>query len=64
MNNEVFNEVDLPLEDLSAIGLIAEGRIKLEEADRKALLSGRRTQMLKLENLDYADIIFVLIVCK
>jgi hypothetical protein len=56
VNNEVFNEVDLPLEDLSAIGLIAEGRIKLEEADRKALLSGRRTQMLKLENLEYADI--------
>jgi len=56
VNKEIFNQADLPLEDLGAIGLIAEGRIKLEEADLKALLSGRRTQMLQLENLEYADI--------
>lgn len=56
MNREIFDEADLPLDDLVAIGLVSEGKIKLEEADLKALLSGRRTQMLSLKNLEYADI--------
>ncbi|WCT13317.1 DUF4099 domain-containing protein [Mucilaginibacter jinjuensis] len=56
MSPEIFDEADLPLEDLAAIGLVADGRLKLEEADLKALLSGRRTQMLSLKNLEYADI--------
>lgn len=56
MNNEIFNEADLPLDDLAAIGIVSNGRVLLEEADLKALLSGRRTQMLTLKNLEYADI--------
>ncbi|EHQ30890.1 DUF4099 domain-containing protein [Mucilaginibacter paludis] len=54
MNNEIFNEEDLPLHDLRSVGLVSEGRILLEEADLKALLSGRRTQLILLENLEFA----------
>lgn len=56
MNTEIFNEAELPLDDLAAIGLVSDGRVMLEEADLKALLSGRRTQMLPLKNLEYAEI--------
>lgn len=56
MNNPIFKEADLPLDDLAAIGLVSGGRISIEEADLTALLSGRRTQMLSLKNLEYADI--------
>lgn len=52
----IFNEADLPLDDLAEIGLVADGRVLLEEEDLKALLSGRRTQMLSLKDLEYADI--------
>jgi hypothetical protein len=50
----MFEEGDLPLDDLAEIGLFRDGRVLLEEADLKALLSGRRTQMLELEDLEFA----------
>lgn len=54
MTPVVFEETDLPLEDLAEIGLKKNGQLLLEEADLKALLSGRRTQMLQLEKLEFA----------
>jgi hypothetical protein len=54
MNPQIFDLADLPLEDLAAIGLARDKELLLEQADLKALLSGRRTQMLKLENLEFA----------
>lgn len=39
------------MEELEAIGLARDGKILLEESDLEALLAGRRTQMLRLENL-------------
>ena len=56
MSPQIFNEADLPLNDLAEIGLVSDGRVMLEEEDLKALLSGRRTQMLPLKDLEYADI--------
>jgi hypothetical protein len=56
VNTGIFNEADLPLHDLGAVGLVSDGRILLEEADLKALLSGRRTQLIRLENLEFAGI--------
>jgi hypothetical protein len=46
-----FKESELPMKDLETIGLAAEGRLLLEEADLRALLMGRRTSLLQLENV-------------
>lgn len=51
MIQQLFDEQDLPMEDLQKIGLVEKGRINLDGDDLKALLSGRRTNMLRLENL-------------
>lgn len=41
----------MPISDLAKIGLADENGHKFEKDDLAALLSGRRTQMLRLENL-------------
>jgi hypothetical protein len=51
MTDQLFDEQALPLEDLEEIGLAKNGRFLLAADDLKALLSGRRTDMLRLENL-------------
>jgi hypothetical protein len=47
----MYNLQELPMADLERIGLAKNGRLSLDEDDRNALLSGRRTDMLRLENL-------------
>lgn len=42
------------MEDLAQIGLVEKGRLNLDADDLTALLAGRRTDMLRLENL-YSD---------
>src|ERR1700759_4208882 len=51
MIKEIYNEQALPMEDLQKIGLAENGELKISKEDLAALLSGRRTQMLRLENL-------------
>lgn len=51
MTDQLFDEQALPMEDLEKIGLAKNGRLVLAEDDLKALLSGRRTDMVRLENL-------------
>ena len=51
MIKQIYQLQDLPLEDLQRIGLVRNGKISLAEDELKALLSGRRTDMLRLENL-------------
>jgi hypothetical protein len=51
MIKQIFDEQELPVNDLERIGLAKDGTIKMDEDDLKALLSGRRTDMLRLENL-------------
>lgn len=51
MTIKLFEEEDLPIADLEKIGLAKNGRILLDEADLKALVSGRRTNMVRLKNL-------------
>ncbi|MBS1532757.1 MAG: DUF4099 domain-containing protein [Bacteroidetes bacterium] len=51
MLKQIYDEQDLPMEDLHKIGLAANGGLNLDNDDRIALLSGRRTSMLRLENL-------------
>jgi len=51
MLKQIYDEQDLPMEDLRKIGLAVDGGLNLDDDDRIALLSGRRTSMLRLENL-------------
>ena len=56
MNLISFKEKDLPVSDLEAIGLASGGQLLLNVDDLKALLSGRRTNLLHLENLQTENI--------
>jgi hypothetical protein len=51
MLQETYNEQEIPLLELEKIGLAKNGRLNLQEEDIRALLSGGRTGMLRLENL-------------
>ncbi len=53
MNRQIFDVQDLPLDDLSKIGLIQEGGLVLDREDIDNLLAGRRTPMLRFENLSF-----------
>ncbi|MBB5440654.1 hypothetical protein HDC92_004357 [Pedobacter sp. AK017] len=46
-----FNEKELPLNELQQLGLYKDGKLLLNEADMHGLLSGRRTDLIRLENL-------------
>ncbi|WP_158829103.1 DUF4099 domain-containing protein [Mucilaginibacter lacusdianchii] len=56
MNLISFNEQKLPLRDLETIGLAAGGQLLLNVDDLKALLSGRRTGLLELHDLEAENI--------
>jgi hypothetical protein len=51
-----YNENDLPIKDLETIGLAAGGQLLLNVDDLKALLSGRRTGLLQLHDLEAENI--------
>lgn len=53
MNKQIFEEKDLPMEELESVGLAKWGKLMLDEDDLQALLQGRRTDMLRLENLRF-----------
>ncbi|BAU55643.1 DUF4099 domain-containing protein [Mucilaginibacter gotjawali] len=52
MIKQVFNWQDLPMEELEKIHLAKDGELLLEKDDLTQLLSGRRTSMLRLEDLE------------
>ncbi|QJD95934.1 DUF4099 domain-containing protein [Mucilaginibacter robiniae] len=56
MNLISYNEKQLPMRDLETIGLAAGGQLLLNVDDLKALLSGRRTALLELHNLEAENI--------
>lgn len=56
MNLISFKESDLPIRELETIGLASRGQLLLNAEDLKALLSGRRTALLHLENLETENI--------
>ena len=56
MIQEIFEEEDIPIAEFENIGLSKDGRISLGEHDLKALLSGGRTEMLRLQGLEDGDI--------
>lgn len=52
MIKQVFHINDIPVDELERIGLAKNGELLLDEDDQIALLSGRRTAMLRLEHLE------------
>lgn len=56
MNFVNYHEDDLPIQDLETIGLAAGGQLLLNVDDLKALLSGRRTSLLELHDLETDNI--------
>jgi len=56
MNPIIFKEHDLPMEDLETIGLASRGQLLLNEEDLTALMSGRRTGMQHLKDLEAENI--------
>lgn len=56
MNLLNFKEKDLPVRDLETIGLASDGQLLLNVDDLKALLSGRRTDLLELHDLQAENI--------
>jgi hypothetical protein len=52
MNIINFKEKDLPFAELEKLGLASGGQLLLNVDDLKALLSGRRTSLLQLSNLE------------
>lgn len=56
MNLVNIKENELPIKDLETIGLAAGGQLLLNVDDLKALLSGRRTSLLELHDLEAENV--------
>ena len=56
MNRIIFNQAQLPMADLETIGLAAGDQLLLNEEDMNSLLSGKRTGLLQLHNLEAENI--------
>ncbi|SDP47115.1 Protein of unknown function [Mucilaginibacter sp. OK268] len=56
MNLINFKEHELPMKELETIGLASRGQLLLNMTDLRALLSGRRTELIHLENLETENI--------
>ena len=56
MNLIYYKESDLPLKELETMGLASNGQLLINVNDLKALLSGRRTGLMHLENLEAENI--------
>jgi len=52
MLRQQFKREELPMEELQKLGLADWNKIHIDDDDLAALLNGRRTDMLRLENLE------------
>lgn len=51
MKKQIYSLRDLPMDELQLLGLVKGANVQLDDDDLDAMLSGRRTDMLRLENL-------------
>jgi hypothetical protein len=51
----LYKKQELPLEDLDKLGLIKNGQLSLRPEDQIALLSGRRTDLIRIHQLTLED---------
>ncbi|NRF37535.1 DUF4099 domain-containing protein [Pedobacter foliorum] len=52
MRREIFREEELPMAELEKIGLARNGELLMSDENRLALLFGRRTNLIRLQNLE------------
>ena len=53
MIQQLYGLEDLPMKDLEKIGLAENGELKIDQDNLIALLSGRRTDMLRLQHVSH-----------
>jgi len=51
MINQNYKEKDLPIKELEAIGIASNGKLNISAENLNALLSGNRTDLIRLNNL-------------
>jgi hypothetical protein len=51
MTQQIFNEKELPIAELEKIGLAKDSKLQIQGEALQSLLSGRRTEMMRLNNL-------------
>lgn len=51
MNQKIYQEKDLPWAELEELGLASKGKLLLDQSDKDALLSGRRTSVRQLSDI-------------
>jgi len=51
MKTEIFKERELPMAELEKIGLAQKGKLLITDENKAALLAGRRTNLIRLQNL-------------
>lgn len=56
MRAEIFEEEDIPVAEFENIGLSKDGLVTLAEHDLRALLTGNRTGLIRLTNLEDGDL--------
>lgn len=56
MNTLILNEKDLPIEQLREIGLVKGEELQMQKKDIHALLSGGRTNLIKLHDIERSGI--------
>jgi hypothetical protein len=52
MNRKIFKEEELPIKELETIGLARNGQLLMTDENKLALLFGRRTSLIRLQNLE------------
>ena len=52
MNRKIFKEEKLPIKALETIGLAQNGQLLMSDENKLALLFGRRTSLIRLQNLE------------
>lgn len=51
MKKEIFKKRELPMAELEKIGLAQKGKLLITDENKAALLAGRRTNLIRLQNL-------------
>jgi len=52
MNRKIFKEEELPITELESIGLARGGQLLMTDENKLALLFGRRSSLIRLQNLE------------
>lgn len=57
MNKKLFKEKELPMAELEKLGLAQNGKLLITDENKAALLAGRRTNLIRLQNLQDENVL-------